>query len=96
MDLKSLYNDRHIIGSLSGQNQLTEALRKVDPFIRRKDVINYLKSDDAYIHYTNPYRNQNVIDVVDMSSLLRQNSEYKWIINCVDTFQKTKQKTMVI
>ena len=53
MDLKSLYNDRHIIGSLSGQNQLTEALRKVDPFIRRKDVINYFKSDDAYIHYTN-------------------------------------------
>ena len=112
MDLKSLYNDPKFTGSFSGQNQFIEALREVDPLIKRKDVIKYLKSDDAYTLHKpiqKPKRYRRVytkgiaylyqIDLVDMSSLSRQNRGYKWIINCIDTFSKklwsfkTKRKT---
>ena len=62
------YNDPKFIGSFSGQNQFIEALREVDPFIKRKDVIKYLKSDDAYTLHK-PIQKPERYTVIDVFTL---------------------------
>ena len=101
MDFKTYYNDPKFTGSFSGKNNFFNAIKKENPLARRKDVFNYLKTDDAYtLHkptkkprryrriYTKGISYLYQLDLCDLSALSKENKGYKWIINVIDTFSK--------
>ena len=73
---------------------------------RRKDIVDYLKSQDAYtLHkpilrrfiprrtYSKGIGDLYQIDLADLSNLLSYNNGYRYLLNCMDVFF---EKSMVI
>ena len=101
MDLKKYYSDPKFNGSFAGQRTFYEAVKLKHPNVKKKQVQNYLKTDDAYtLHrpvrrpkkfrrvYTKGIAYLYQIDLIDMSHLSSENKSWKWIVNVIDTFSK--------
>ena len=101
MDLKTLYEDPKFSAAFSGQERFYKALQQGNRSVSKKTVKNKLKAVDSYtLHkpprkpslyrriYTKGINYLYQCDLVDLSSLQRDNSGYKWIITIIDTFSK--------
>ena len=103
MDLKQLYQDPKFPASFAGQDRVYKAqvqqLRHQS--VSRGDVKKKLRAVDSYtLHkptrkptlyrriYTKGIDYLYQCDLVDLSSLHRENDGYKWIITIIDTFSK--------
>ena len=101
MDLKKLYNDAEFPASFAGKKRFTDAVKSRYPNVKVNDVEKTLKATDSYTLHkptqkTPLYRRISTkgigylyqIDLVDMSKFADENSGYKWLITCIDTFSK--------
>ena len=101
MDLKQYYNDPNFKGSYSGKERFYKSLKEIIPDITRKDVNNYLQTDDSYTLHKpvlKPRKFRRIysrgigyafsIDLVDMSHLARKNRGYRWLITVIDQFSR--------
>jgi len=91
-----VYHDVRSPGSFGGIDRLRRHSNK-----RRKDVVDYLKSQDAYTLHK-PIRRRFVrrrtyskgigdlyqIDLADLSNLSSYNDGYRYLLNCIDVFSK--------
>jgi len=91
-----VYYDIRSPGSFGGIDRLRRHSNK-----RRKDVVNYLKSQDAYMLHK-PIRKRFIrrrtysqgigdlyqIDLADLSNLSSYNDSYRYLSNCIDVFSK--------
>ena len=89
-----VYHDIRFPGSFGGIHRLRRHSNK-----RRKDVIDYLKSQDAYmLHkpikrrfirrrtYSKGIGDLYQIDLADLSNLSPYNDGYRYLLNCMDVF----------
>jgi transposase InsO family protein len=101
MDFKELYRDPKFTGSFSGQQRFHHALNKDNVHVSKSSVNKRLMSVDSYtVHkptrktkvfrriYTKGINYLLQCDLVDLSSLHKDNDGYKWIITIIDTFSK--------
>ena len=101
MDLKQYYNNPDFKGSYSGQDRFYKSLKEIIPDISRKDVENYLKTDDSYTLHKPVQRPRKFrriysrgigysfsIDLVDMNHLASKNRGWSWIVNVLDMFSR--------
>ena len=89
-----VYHDSRSPGSLGSIDKLRRYARK-----RRKDIVDYLKSQDAYTLHK-PMRKRFIrrrtyskgigdlyqIDLADMTNLSSYNDGYRYLLNCIDVF----------
>jgi len=94
--MNDIYHDIRSPGSFGGIDKLRRITNK-----RRKDVVDYLKSQDAYTLHK-PIRRRFIrrrtyskgigdlyqIDLVDLSNLSSYNDGYRYLLNCIDIFSK--------
>ena len=101
MSIADLYKDPTLSGAFSGKETFYRALKERDASTKRSKVEKVLRSSDTYtLHkpirkpskyrrvYTKGINYLFQIDLCDMSKHASDNSGYKWIITCIDTFSK--------
>ena len=101
MDFKKYYFDSSFPGSFGGVNNFYRSLKQQFPNVKRKQVVDFLKSNDSYTLHKPPAKiklfrrvyTKNIgylyqIDLVDMSTYKDENDGYTFIITCIDTFSK--------
>ena len=103
MELKQLYNDPKFPASFAGQNSFykAQAHRLKNQSVSRNTLKKKLQAVDSYtLHkptrkpklyrriYTKGIDYLYQCDLVDLSSLHKDNDGYKWIITIIDTFSK--------
>ena len=101
MDFKTLYSDPDFPGSFSGASTFYKALKNVDPTVKKKDVDEYLRSNNAYtLHKTvrRPKQFRRVftkgvkylyqIDLIDVPKLAYENDGKRYLVCVIDTFSK--------
>jgi len=101
MDLQKYYTDPTFPGSFSGVDRFYKALKSVNSSIKRKDVLEYLKSNNTYTLHkpvTKPSQYRRIytkgldymfqIDLVDMSKYASENDGYKFLITMINSFSK--------
>ena len=101
MDFQDLYEDPKFSGSFGGVDRVYQELKNKGYAITRKTVKRNLRGNDSYtLHkstrrpelfrrtWTKGIKYLYQCDLVDMSSLHKENNGYKWIITIIDTFSK--------
>ena len=101
MDVKELYNDPKFPASFAAQDRFYYAQQQRNPSVSLGTVKKRLRAVDSYtLHkptnkpklyrriYTKGINYLYQCDLVDLSSLQRENDGYKWIITIIDTFSK--------
>lgn len=101
MDLRALYNSTKFAGGFTGRETFYKAVKKKFPGVKRSEINNYLKKDDAYtLHrpiqkskkwrrvYAKHINYLYQIDLSDLSSMVEHNDGQKWILNIIDCFSK--------
>ena len=101
MDLEKYYTDPNFSGSFSGVDTFYKALKRVYPNVTRRDVGEYLKSNNAYtLHkqmkkpkkfrrvYTKGIKYLYQMDLIDIPALANANDGFKYIVTIIDTFSK--------
>ena len=101
MDLRKYYTDPTFAGSFGGVDKFYKALKSVNSSVKRKDVLEFLKSSDVYtLHkpirkpsqyrriYTKGVDYMFQIDLVDMTKYANENDGYKFLITMINSFTK--------
>jgi hypothetical protein len=101
VDIKAYYHDPKFSGSFGGKRRFYKALKAKFPNVKRKEVEQFFRSDDAYTLHRGvqkPRKYRRVyskgidycynLDLVDMSSLADENRGFKWILVCICTFSR--------
>ena len=101
MDVKKLYLDPKFPASLAGQERFYYAQQRMNPSVSLGTVKKKLRAVDSYtLHkptrkptlyrriWTKSINYLYQCDLVDLSSLHRENNGYKWLITIIDTFSK--------
>jgi len=92
--MNDIYHDIRSPGSFGGVDLIRRYANK-----RRKDVVDYLKSQDAYTLHK-PIRKKFIrrrtyskgigdlyqIDLADLFNLSSDNDGYRYLLNCIDVF----------
>lgn len=104
--LESIYHDAGNKGSLGGVNRLLAAAKEIDPTIKRKDVVDWLRENYVYtLHHPLRRRfprnkvvvsgaNDEIqVDLVDLSMFSKENDNTKFLLCAIDVFTK---KALVI
>ena len=101
MNLKTLYEDPKFSGSFSGVDRFYKSLREKGYPVSLKTVKKTLEATDSYTLHK-PDRKATLYrriwtkgidylyqsDLVDLTSLHKENDGFKWIITIIDTFSK--------
>ena len=101
MDLQKYYTDPAFPGSFAGADKFYKALKSVNSSVKRKDVLDFLKSSEVYtLHkpirkpsqyrriYTHGPSYMFQIDLVDMTKYASENDGYKFLITMINSFTK--------
>ena len=102
MDFKQYYFDPAFPGSFGGVDNFYRGLKQKFPDVKRKQIVDFLKTNDSYTLHKPPTKiklfrrvfTKNIgylyqIYLVDMSAYKDENDGYTFIITCIDTFSKT-------
>jgi len=94
--MNDIYHDIRSLGSFGGVAKICRYANK-----RRKDVVDYLKSQDAYtLHkpilkkfirwrtYSKGIGDLYQIDLANLSNLSSCNDGYRYLLNCINVFSK--------
>ena len=99
--LQTHYKDPKFPGAFAGVDTFYKALKNIYPNIKRKKVVEFLKSEDSYTLHkpvTRPRIYRRVftkgidylyeIDLVDVSRYREENDNYTFLVTLIDTFSK--------
>ena len=99
--LEKIYSDVSQPGSLSGLENFLRVLRNKRIKISRKEVINWLRTQEAYTLHkrclkkfkrnkviTNGIDDLWQIDLADLQNVSKYNNNYRYLVTCIDVFSK--------
>lgn len=99
--MDSVFSEVKSPGSYSGINTLFRHIKEKGYAIKKKDLIEWLRSKDAYTKHKPIHRhfrrNKTIVyhideqwqmDIVDLKTLTDFNRGYKYILTCIDIFSK--------
>lgn len=103
MNLKKLYTSfDHNPAAYSGINAFYKSVKSKYPNVKRKEIVEFLKSNDAYtLHepklkvknfrrvYVKGLSYQYGIDLVDLSMYSNENRGYRWLLNVIGKAHRT-------